>query len=69
MQVGKGHAATASSAQSSEGAEAAQALGIEMLRSVLVDQSKSVLYELQQLSKTIRHVPEIDLCVPTVSRI
>jgi hypothetical protein len=66
IQVGKTCASTASKAQTLEAAEAAHAKGTESLRVALVEQSKGTMYEMQQMSKTLRNVPEIDLCIPTV---
>lgn len=66
LQVGKTYAAKASRTQSVESAEAAQAEGARALEKVLTDQGKGVMWEVQNLSRSLRRVPQIDLYVPTV---
>ena len=66
LQVGKTYAAMASRTQSVESAEAVQAEGNKAMEKVLIDQGKGIMWEVQNLSRSLRRVPQIDLFVPTV---
>lgn len=67
IQVGKAYATKASRAVTAAEAEAAEAAGVRMVETVLLDRGKPILNELKELSRTLRAVPSIDLLVPTLA--
>lgn len=67
VQVGKEYASKAKAAKTPAQASVCAEEGIEAVNHVLIVQGKGVLWELQRLARQMRQVPQIDLCVPTVS--
>jgi GTP1/Obg family GTP-binding protein len=65
-QVGKDYATRASRASTAKEAEVLEEEGVEAMRALLVQNGKGAICEMQQLSKKMRQVPQIDLYVPTV---
>jgi hypothetical protein len=66
LQVGKAYATKASRAGTVEEANLAQEEGVDMLKVVLIERGKGIIYEARQLASTMRRFPQIDVLVPTV---
>lgn len=67
VQVGKEYASKAKAAKTPVQASVCAEQGTDAVHQVLVEQGKGILWELQHLARQMRQVPQIDLCVPTVS--
>jgi hypothetical protein len=66
LQVAKLYAVQASSAADVKQAESVSEKGIVAVQEVLLKNGKGTIWELQQLAKKMRRVPQIDVFVPTV---
>ena len=67
VQVGKEYASKAKAAKTPVQASICSDEGMKAVHQVLTVHGKGVLWELQHLARQLRQVPQIDLCVPTVS--
>jgi hypothetical protein len=69
MQVAKQYAVQASQATSPKLAQAASEIGAKAVESFLLTEGKGSMWELQELAKKVRKVPQIDTVIPMVRQL